>query len=164
MGGADASAAPLRPPQRRRSTHPREAARCPVGSARGDRARRRRRDGEGNKPSRSRFCDRVSARDIRCRGRRVAPHASTSGRSDARPLQRTRRRRALRQRRRPRDDKRQPRCANRCYDAPLQALSGFPGNRILGGPDERVGTPPWTLFRVAHGPDRQAPLYGGSGD
>ena len=56
MGGADASAAPLRPPHLRRSTHPREAARCPVGSGLGDRARRQQRKGEGIKRSRCRFC------------------------------------------------------------------------------------------------------------
>ena len=54
--------------------------------------------------------------------------------------------------------------SSRTYRRIPGAKSKFSGNRILGGPDERVGTPPRAPLRVAHGTDRQAPPYGGSGD
>ena len=120
MGGADASAAPLRPPHLRRSTHPREAACCPVGSGRDDRARRRRREGEGNKRSRRRFCgSRYDAADDAWLHTRPRADASMRDRCSARDAA-TRRRCTRSQRRRPRDDKRQPRCASRCCDAQRQ--------------------------------------------
>ena len=50
-------------------------------------------------------------------------------------------------------------------DRPIPgAKSKISGNRILGGADERVGTPPRAPLRVAHGTERQAPRYRGSGD
>ena len=157
MGGADASAAPLRPPHLRRSTHPREAARCPVGSGLGDRARRRRREGEGIKRLRCRFCgaarlaiydaaddawlhthpradasmrDRRSSRDAAVRAANAVARATTSDGRDAPAGAAT-------------------------HSAKKQKFL-FLAKQILSGPREHVGAPPWPPARVVHGTDRKA--------